>query len=239
MGRQTYVASLINRWSLILAVTAAVVAFLVLPARQANAPVEEPRTYVQGKNNTALFLVSEHPGLSNVHLATAQSLLELHPDIHIHFASFPPLEERLTRLSTLAQARQPKANNILFHSLSKARPYGEAVRGSKGSGNYYDADGLKSLITPPGKAGVERLIRDMQTFVSPWSAEEHFAVYQEIAALINNVDPAVVVLDTLLSPAVEATRDNDRMHAFITPNTIIDNFRTEQPNGEMFWKFPA
>lgn len=29
------------------------------------------------------------------------------------------------------------------------------------------------------------------------------------------------------------------MHAFITPNTLIDNFPHLQPHGKMFWKFPA
>ncbi|KAJ2965287.1 hypothetical protein NQ176_g10688 [Zarea fungicola] len=29
------------------------------------------------------------------------------------------------------------------------------------------------------------------------------------------------------------------MHAFITPNTLVDNFPHVQPRGKMFWKYPA
>jgi hypothetical protein len=60
-----------------------------------------------------------------------------------------------------------------------------------------------------------------------------------LKTVIDKVDPAVVVLDTVFIPAIEATREKNRQYAVITPNQVIDNFITVQPYGSMFWKYPA
>ncbi|KAK7951071.1 2-hydroxyacylsphingosine 1-beta-galactosyltransferase [Apiospora aurea] len=79
----------------------------------------------------------------------------------------------------------------------------------------------------------------MQRFVSPWSGGEHLNIYNQVKSIIDELNPAVVVLDTALRPALNATRDKNRLHAFITPNTLIDNFPAEQPWAKMLWKYPA
>jgi hypothetical protein len=88
-------------------------------------------------------------------------------------------------------------------------------------------------------AGIDHLCEDMQLWISPWSAEDHFSLYQEMQAIINDVDPAVVVLDTLFRPGIDAARDMNRLHAIISPNSVVDNFLGDQPYGSMFWKYPA
>ncbi|KAI1848036.1 hypothetical protein JX266_006149 [Neoarthrinium moseri] len=98
---------------------------------------------------------------------------------------------------------------------------------------------MSSAVSPPGIAGIKQLCKDIQFWVSPWSGDEHLALYQEINNLIGQVDPAVVVLDTLLRPAIDATRDRNWQHIIMSPNTVIDNFPMEQPWGGMFWKYPA
>ena len=215
---------------LVLAIALAAVYF-----RQGDAAV--PTNYITGRNNTALFLVAEHHGLSNVHLATAQSLLEHYPEIEVQFASFPKLARKFPRLSALAQKKQPAAKDIVFHRLTGGQSYVDAV--TAGSLGDYDEDGLSNVIAAPGLPGIKKLAADLQHVVSPWVKEEHLALHNEIAALIDEVDPAVVVLDTIFGPAIEATRGRNRTHAFITPNTLIDNFVAEQPYGQMFWKYPA
>ena len=194
-------------------------------------------SYTTGKNNTALFIVSEHHGCSNVHLATAQGLLELHPDIQLHFASFPKLGKKFPRLGDLAKKREKKAKEIIFHPLTSAKSYTDACLGD---GNQrYDEDGNLNMVCPPGVEGIKKLSQNMQNFLAPWTAEEHFALYQEISDVIDLVDPAVVVLDPLHIPGIEATRDRNRLHAFVSPNALIDAFKDKQPHGKMLWKYPA
>ncbi|KAM0718518.1 hypothetical protein Q7P37_005588 [Cladosporium fusiforme] len=196
-----------------------------------------PRNYVKGKNNTVLFVVNEHPGLSNVHAATAQSLLQFHPDVEVHFASFPRLGKSLNRISEFAKRHEPQSKDIIFHPLA-GLSYTETFPTHHPHIDM-DEDGKIGGISEPGIEGIKRLGKDMQIFLDPWNQEEHLSLYQQILALIDEVDPAMIALDTIFSPAIEATRARNRLHAFITPNMLVDNFPGEQPWLGMLWKYPA
>ncbi|KAK8059087.1 hypothetical protein PG996_009017 [Apiospora saccharicola] len=125
---------------------------------------------VTGINNTALFLVTGVHGLSNVHFATIQSLLEHHPQVEIHFAT--PTSDtdstdgvngrnvaKLKRIASFARSVNPAARDVTFHHL-------------------------------PGPS---------------W---------------------------------VRALKQNTDVGAFVTPNTLIENFVAEQPWLGMLWKYP-
>ncbi|KAJ3499835.1 hypothetical protein NLG97_g14 [Lecanicillium saksenae] len=224
---------MIGRQSIIGVIAVAVFATLFL--RQAPPP--QHREYIRGQNNTALFIVAEHHGFSNVHLATSQSLLERYPGIQLHFASFTDIAEKVSRLSALAKKRQPQAQDITFHSILKGRSYVRALVES--IDNLYQPDGQMSVVAPPGLKGLKQLVKIAAASFAPWSPEEHLAIHDELSAIIDEVDPAVVVLDTVFNPGIEATRGKNRLHAFITPNTLIDNFPDVQPYGKMLWKYPA
>ncbi|KAH8881836.1 UDP-Glycosyltransferase/glycogen phosphorylase [Thozetella sp. PMI_491] len=221
-----------RRITLIGAIIAVLVAVLPRLLSQPSPPFE----HVQGRNNTVLFLALEHNGLSNVHLATTQALLEQYPDIKVHFASYPKLAKKLPRLTSFAQRREPKAQEVSFHLLV-GLSYFEAIK--LHGEDFADEDGHLSSVQPPGLAGVKQLARSMQRYLAPWSAEDHLALHDNIGKIIDEVDPAVVVLDTLFMPAIEATRGRKRLHAFITPNTLLENFVGEQPWLGMLWKYPA
>ncbi|KAK8088299.1 2-hydroxyacylsphingosine 1-beta-galactosyltransferase [Apiospora hydei] len=182
---------------------------------------------VVGRNNTALFVVTSDHGLSNVHLATAQGLLERHPHVRLHFASFAPLKPRLHRISSHSQ--NPNKHDVQFHLIDGLSVIDTCITHGKNTSN---------LIHPRGLAGIAHLCKDMQLLVSPWAGDEHLSIYSQVKSIIDEVDPAVVV-DTALRPALDATRDKNRLYAFITPNTLIDNFPAEQPWAKMLWKYPA
>jgi hypothetical protein len=213
----------------------ALVGILIALKQQLKA-APQPREYVRGRNNTALFIVNEHPGLSNVHVATAQSLLQSHSDIEIHFASFKKLNNTLTRVSSFAKRHEPSAKDVIFHSLGGVS-YLSAMESYPQIG--YDEDGKIGAISKPGIEGIKRIAGDMQIFLDPWQEEDHLAHFRQLSDLIEEIDPAVVVLDTIFFPAIEATRAKNRLHAFITPNIVIDNFPGEQPWLGMLWKYPA
>lgn len=187
-------------------------------------------TPIQGRNRTALFLVNQEHGLSNVHIATASALLEKHPDVEVHFASFSNIASKLERISHFARKHNPESRGVVFHELS-GPSYTHAIDQIGKS--------LDNIPHPPGIAGIDHLCKDMQIWISPWSADDHFSLYQELQVLIDEIDPAVVVLDTLFRPGIDATRDKNRLHVIISPNSVVDNFLGDQPYGSMFWKYPA
>lgn len=218
----------VKMYARLLTIGALLVASLAYFLYSGNPPPRPP--YIQGRNKTVLFLANSENGLSNVHVATASALLENFPDIEIHYGSFPKARSKLARVSSFARNRQPDAKDVIFHELSGP---GYLVA------NLQLGETIDTTMAPPGFAGVSQFTRQIQNWISPWDVEEHLALYKQMGAIIDKVDPAVVVLDTLFGPAIDSTRDKNRQHAFVTPNTLVDNFLAEQPYGSMFWKYPA
>ncbi|KAF2260858.1 UDP-Glycosyltransferase/glycogen phosphorylase [Lojkania enalia] len=177
---------------------------------------------VQGRNNTALFIINELSGLHNVHMATIQSLRMNHPQVEVHVASWPGVEAKLKRISDKAY----------FHGL-KSQGYLEAVLAISGTTEITDG------IMGPGLSGISKFTAFMQIWMSPWSNEEHFALIEETGKLMDTIDPAVVVLDTFMWPAISAAREKNRLHAFIVPNMLADSFPHAQWWAKGFWKYPA
>lgn len=186
--------------------------------------------YIQGRNKTVLFFANKEHGIANVLVASASALLENFPDIDVHYASFPGVGSRLEKTSLASQVKTPGAGSINFHEL-QGPSYTKAVT--------LTGKSMDNVIHPPGFAGIGQFVSDMQIWISPWSAEDHLGLYEELSAIIDEVDPAVIVLDTLFRPAIDITRGRNRQHVFVTPNTLVDNFLGDQPYGSMFWKYPA
>ncbi|KAF5556416.1 2-hydroxyacylsphingosine 1-beta-galactosyltransferase [Fusarium napiforme] len=190
-------------------------------------PSTDYARYVKGRNKTVLFLTNSEPDLSNVHLATASAILENYPDIEVHFASFPAIEQKLERVSSYANIKSPHAKAIIFHGLTGLTFV--QVIAKKG----------RSFISPPGWRGIATLAKHIQLWISPWTFEDHVHLYNELGSIIDEVDPAIVVLDSWFRPAIDATRKRNRQHAFITPNTLVDHFLGIQPFSTRLWKYPA
>lgn len=66
----------------------------------------------------------------------------------------------------------------------------------KGAGN----DPIESVVTLRGAEGIAKITKDFSFYVAPWPAEEHLQVYQSVRDIIDELDPAVVVLDTMARP---------------------------------------
>ncbi|WYZ43470.1 hypothetical protein EsH8_VI_001169 [Colletotrichum jinshuiense] len=199
----------------------------VLISRRRGPTDDQRPTPIVGRNNTVLFLVNVEHGLSNVHVATAFSLIEHHPEVTVHFASWSKLRDRTDKLSAFARKRTPSSPPVVFHELPPP--------------NFYDAGKRTSLslMQPPGIAGNRALSKDMQQLVSPWSGPDYLKIYKHVSGLIQEIDPAVVVLETFMRPGADATRDANRLYAVLTPNMLSECFGEQQPWMGVFWKYPA
>ncbi|KAH6954423.1 hypothetical protein DER45DRAFT_312053 [Fusarium avenaceum] len=206
-------------------VTALLVASLAYLLSGDTASQREP--YIQGRNKTVLFITNSEHGLSNVHLATASALLENYPDVEVHFASFPSVKQKLDKISSFARRQFPGARDIIFHGLTGST-FAQAI-----------VKEGRSFISPPGWRGIASLAEHIQLWISPWTFEDHVYLYEELASTIDDVNPAVVVLDSWFRPAIDVTRKKNRQHAFVTPNTLIDHFLGLQPLWVRLWKYPA
>lgn len=213
----------------ILSVGALLVAsFASLRVFSAQEQLEPRPPYIQGhNNNTVLFLANTEPGLSNVFIATAFSVLENYPDIELHYASWEAAKKKTARISAFAKETTPEAKDVIFHEL-KGQGYSDALDIT-----------VELAVNKPGWRGIGPFAKNMQDFICPWEPDEFYKLYTEIGSLIDDLDPAVIVVDSIFRPAIDAIRDKHRQHIILTPNTHVDNFLAIQPYGSMFWKYPA
>lgn len=191
---------------------------------------EEPIALIPGRNNTVLFLTSEANGLSNVHVATTFALVENHPDVEIHYASFPQLEKKIKRISDAARANTPSARPVVWHEIPGAS-VGQTFWRIFGNSN--------GLIEQPGMWGMQKKVDDLSALLTTWTAEEHWTIYKHLLDLIEQVDPSLVVIDQVFKPATDLTTNVNRRFLTISPNSLVDMIDDQQPWGGMFWKYPA
>jgi hypothetical protein len=185
-----------------------------------------PYEPVRGKNNTVLFVANSEYGLSNVHLATAQALLEQHPSIDIHYASFSGAAKKIERLSLGV----PTTKNISFHGLHGTSLWEKYMDNVEKTNT--------KVLNPPNAKGIEASMKQLQMIALPWAEEEYFRIYEQVIDVIDDVDPSVVILDVLLRPAISATWNSKRKLAFLAPNSLADSHAVNQPYGSFFWKYP-
>ncbi|KAI0411532.1 hypothetical protein F5X98DRAFT_357071 [Xylaria grammica] len=218
---------------IVAALAALTVLVAVFLARTSQSTEEEFTPTVQGKNETVLFFTNVEYGLSNVHLATAGALLEKHPNIDVHIASFPRSASKVAKAASLARRKFKDTKDIHFHELP-GREYAEALSDRMGG---VGRTSVRHLLHPPGLKGIDHIMRIVQPAISPWDGGDHVQIFQKATELIETVDPAVVVLDIALRPAIDAARQTDRLYMFLAPNTLSDTLWNVQPWGSMFRKF--
>ncbi|KAI1388986.1 uncharacterized protein F4822DRAFT_404610 [Hypoxylon trugodes] len=205
----------------------AILALFLSPWETRSKSVTPP---VTGRNNTVLFLVNCEYGLSNVHMAAANALLERHPEVHIHFGSFPSMAPRLKHIAEHASKKTSSTREIVFHELPGHLLFASFFARLNKT--------VTDIVHPPGLKGANENIRDMAYYVSPWTAEDHMTLYERFIEIIDEVDPSLIVLDVFVRPAIDATRKRNRLHSVITPNYLIDNFAIYQPYLSWLWKYP-
>ncbi|KAJ2984074.1 hypothetical protein NUW58_g6141 [Xylaria curta] len=211
-------------------VAASVVLVAIFLARASSSPEQDYVAPVRGKNETVLFFINTEYGLSNVHLATASALLEKHPEIDVHIASFPRSAPKVARVTSSARRKLKGAKDIHFHELPGPE-YAEALSDRMGG---LGRKSIRHIVHTPGIKGIDQILRSVQPAMSPWDGPNHVLIYEKATELIQTVDPALVVLDIALRPAIDAARQNNRLYAFIAPNVLADTFWAEQPWGAMF-----
>lgn len=211
-------------------ISVAVIAIAVFLVRVPTSP-NRPSSHALGRNNTVLFLAGSASGLSNIHVAASYGLQEhASPYIELHYASFANRQKDISRVSSMATRKFPGASPILWHELPSP-DYLDAV--------YRHIGNISGMIFPPGLKGAERLAAGMGFHLDPWETGEYVRLYQHVRQLIVRLDPAVVVLDMSLRPALDAARDLDRRLVMLSPNALVDTIAAGQPWGKSLWKYPA
>jgi hypothetical protein len=176
-----------------------------------------------------LLLSNADPGLGNVVLAATYSLLTEHPDIEVHYGTFPALKNSLEEIKKYSQINVEKAGKLETHYF-KGLDHRECLYKRLGS--------MEGLLHRPGVAGLSRICNMVHDFAIIWDKEDYLGVYNEVSALIEKVDPAIIAVEPLFGPALDAIQNSKRRLAIVSPNALQDNIAKNQPYLSMFWKYP-
>jgi len=217
----------------------------------ASSDVAPQNDIVPGRNKTILIFSSDMQGTSSAHVAVAFALAQKHPDVSVHYASSPALAPRIAYISAIAanssssgrssdhSSATKDANNsgaspsppsrISFHTLSGAS-YRDSV--------YAATGGSEGLVHAPGLRGTDGFCRCLMSVADMWSEDDHVAQYKSARAVIEALDPSLIVLDVLMGPAAAAARDARRKRAVVSPSTISSYAPSVQPGHAMLWKYP-
>ncbi|KAH8658089.1 UDP-glucoronosyl and UDP-glucosyl transferase family protein [Xylariales sp. PMI_506] len=189
---------------------------------------------VRGKNGKAVvFFTLAESGQLNVQLATAQALVEEHPDVEVHFASFSLVRDKIERVSSFARKRNPAVREFVYHEMPGPDRISSLWRGMNCTGT------LECLGHPPGAAGAELLALQLELALWSWTGDEHLAIYQRAIDIVQEVDPAVAVVDYAFRPPLDALASINHNHLVITPLAAADIISMDQPYMQGLWKYPA
>jgi hypothetical protein len=183
-----------------------------------------------GSRKKVLFISNVENGLANVLLATSHATVADHPEVDVYYLSFPRLEKTVRELSDSALALTPSAQPIKFENISGVS-----------YGYNFETTGfnIDDTINHPGIGGMSKFLDNLESFLMPWTGPQYVEIYRDLVEKINRIDPDVIALDTMLPPAVDATRNLGRKHVMMSANQLKDHFAQSQPYGAMLWKYPA
>ena len=187
-----------------------------------------------------LLLTNIDRGEANVFLATSHALLQLDPDVEIHFATFTGLEESVTSVWQHARRTVPQAKPIIFHEI-KGLSMADGIKG------YFSRSQVpcrkdylpESFLAPLGVSNSKRAIQDMIPIFVPYSGPQLVEIFSSIVEIIKKVDADQVVVDSLMTAALTACYHLEVKFTCLSPNAIKEFAASTQPQGAALWKFPA
>ncbi|KAJ3547461.1 hypothetical protein NM208_g1497 [Fusarium decemcellulare] len=184
-----------------------------------------------------LMLTNSERGQANVFIATAHALLERDPTIEIHVASFGRLEKTLRDALVNDGAKGP----VTFHALS-GRPQFECYSSHPDPNFRMFAVSLRK----PGIHSTPHTIRFIMAWAFLcWEADEFVTIFNEICAVIEAIQPDIVLVDGLFAPGLTAAK-HMKSHvqkpftfSILSPNTLKDYIHHHEPRGAQLWKWPV
>lgn len=187
-----------------------------------------------------LLITNIDRGEANVFLAVSHALARADPHVQLHFATFTGLEASVASVWENARLAVPQASPIVFHEI-QGLPMAEGLR------QYFARNQVpvgetqlpESFLAPPGISNTTRAIRDAMPIFVPYSGPQLVEIFSSIVDIIKNVAADLVVVDSLMTPALTACYHLGVKFACLSPNAIKEFAGPSQPRAAGLWKYPA
>jgi len=161
-----------------------------------------------------LFLTTDELGQAGIHIATSQVLAESYQDVDVHVASFSGLKEIIESVSARVINQTSSDHGITFHTMQGRSPISTIEVTINKT--------FQDLLHSPGyQAGLD-FPKVAAHYALPYNIDAYHKIYESIVKIIHDVDPILILIDTMLAPGVCAAQELDRDYVLFTPNAIKD-----------------
>ncbi|KAL7928959.1 glycosyltransferase family 1 protein [Trichoderma chlorosporum] len=172
-----------------------------------------------------LLITNVERGELDIFLATAKALLELDPTLDLHLATFSGLQD------------EDLPVGVTYHQI-QGLPMSQALE------EYYiriqgDASVSEPFTGALGFSKTRRAIRAFASHIMPYTGRQMVDVFTSTVDIIRDLNPDLIVVDTLMSAGLTACYHLGAKFACLGPNSIKEFAAPEQPHKAGFWKFPA
>ncbi|TFK37243.1 hypothetical protein BDQ12DRAFT_653145 [Crucibulum laeve] len=177
-------------------------------------------TTPEGQIRHVLLMTNSEYGQANTFIALAHALA-IQPNVNVHFASFIDAESRVIGLKDALQATGTlgAGSMITFHNVD-----GPSVK-------MVAVDSLKSwsIDHPPGFWGALKSYSVVTTHIFSWTPEQYMMGVNSAIRIIEDIDPAAIVIDTAFSQGIDGCRKSGRKYIAAGPMSLKDTVLTLQP----------
>lgn len=170
-----------------------------------------------------LFLTNSELGQCNVALAVAEEFLRK-GDFKVHFASFAPVADEVNNLHKRAGCE----NTAQFHEIPSPCMTDLAIRSCVGL-----------LFHKPGVKGATQGFAKVGRAMESWRPSEYKQAYDACVDIVNNLQPAMVVVDPILHVGIDACHATKTRFTVLWPVPLKDVVVVIQPKAAVLWKYPV
>ncbi|RDA85834.1 hypothetical protein CP532_5759 [Ophiocordyceps camponoti-leonardi (nom. inval.)] len=173
-----------------------------------------------------LFFTNEELGQANVFLTTCEAVLRQDADAEIHLASFAGLADAVAAVNSRLHLSRP----VIFHQIG-AMSMKQAIRkviADRAIACHQDSYPL-SFFAPLSVVNSFRAIRDTVPILVPYDGPSLVEAVSSVVDIVELVAADLVVVDSLMTPALTACRNLGVDFVCLSPNSIKDFALLNQP----------
>lgn len=171
-----------------------------------------------------LMITNIERGEINAFLATASALTAANVDLDLHLATFAGAQDVLPKGAT-------------YHQIN-GLPMSEALQKyfirTQGHANFPE-----SFTKEPGFVNTQQAIKEATSTAVPYTGPQMVDVYTSIVSIIKDVEPDLIVVDSLMAAGLTACYESGIKFICLGPTSIKDFAVSSQPRAAALWKFPA
>lgn len=200
----------------------------------------------QGRPGSAprvLMLTNPDRGQASIFIATCASLYRACPDVEIHLAALagPSLDNDIATLWERTQRDVPGVKNpITYHAVDGLSMRDGIIQlCARKNTRLVDETVPWSFVQPLTFSITKQAIKDMMPILTPFTGPEMVTLVNSIQAIVQKVNADIVMVDSLLTPAITAVWNLGVNWAVLSPNSIKEFAAPLQKGAPGLWKYPA